>query len=190
MADDTGRATAAATADSQAEAGSALVDADTIRQTYEAVLWATRPLTGDQRVRLASLLRGHAQTLEPELAAVEPRMSGQRRRTAVHVLTRARRLLGKGPGSSLDEVWDLATQGRAMQTPLEHPGPLNPGPSPATDDDDHGRRRTGPIRLEQTDPCPGRERNPRWGRAVPLGGHRPAPTGEHPCLGCSGPASV
>lgn len=100
------------------------VDANTIRQSYEAVLSSTRPLTGDDRSRLSGLLRGHLQLLVPELARIEPRMHGEQRRTAQHVLTRTRHMLAEGTGTSSESIWSLAIQCRALLTLHQHPGPL------------------------------------------------------------------
>lgn len=100
------------------------VDSETIRQSYEAVLSASRHLAAEDREKLTSLLRGHVQLLVPELARVEPWMRGEQQRTAQHVLTGTRHLLADGIGTSPKDVWDLAIQCRALLTLHEHPGPL------------------------------------------------------------------
>ncbi|MGO4417225.1 DUF6415 family natural product biosynthesis protein [Streptomyces sp. MCAF7] len=102
-------------------ADTAEIDADTIRRTYQAVLWASGALSAEKRKQLRDLLRGHVQLLLPEVAAYEPRMRGEYRRTTVHVMTRARRMLAK---KDIDG-WDLAIQCRALLTLYLHPGPLD-----------------------------------------------------------------
>ncbi|MFI6494333.1 DUF6415 family natural product biosynthesis protein [Streptomyces sp. NPDC050564] len=107
--------------------GPAEVDADTIRQTYEAVLWTGAP--GDEQEQLGDLLVGHVQLLLPEVSEYVPRMRGAQQSTALHVITRTRHLLEDGPGASPQEetsrIWNLATQCRALLTLYLHPGPLN-----------------------------------------------------------------
>jgi hypothetical protein len=117
--------------------GQAEVDTDTIRRTYEAGLWAwdTQRSPSEQEW-LGDLLRGHVQLLLPEVAAYALRMRGEQQRTAVHVITRTRRLLedsaGTASGDEPCDVHALATQCRALLTLHQHPGPLD---EPTTEDD-------------------------------------------------------
>jgi hypothetical protein len=104
------------------------IDAETIRHSYETVLRASRPIPGDDRARLAALLRGHVQLLVPELAEVEPRMRGEQRRTTCHVLARNRHMPADRIATSPEDIWDLAIQCRALLTLHENPGPLRAGP--------------------------------------------------------------
>ncbi|MER6359099.1 DUF6415 family natural product biosynthesis protein [Streptomyces sp. NPDC001634] len=125
MADAASSATATSTAPRPAGADSNVpVDSETIRQSYGAVLSASRDLAGDDWERLGGLLRGHVQLLVPELARAEPRMRGEQRRTARHVLAGTRHMLAEGIGTSPKDVWDLAVQCRALLTLHEHLGPL------------------------------------------------------------------
>ncbi|AWW35364.1 DUF6415 family natural product biosynthesis protein [Streptomyces cadmiisoli] len=125
MADAASSATATVPAPRPAGAGNNVpVDSETIRQSYEAVLSASRRLASEDWERLGGLLRGHVQLLVPELAGVEPRMRGEQRRTARHVLAGTRHRLAEGIGTSSKGVWDLAIQCRALLTLHEHPGPL------------------------------------------------------------------
>lgn len=125
MADAASSATATVPAPRSAGAGSNVpVDSETIRQSYEAVLSASQRLASEDWERLGGLLRGHVQLLVPELARVEPRMRGERRCTARHVLVGTRHRLAEGIGTSPKDVWDLAIQCRALLTLHKHPGPL------------------------------------------------------------------
>ncbi|MDX3232578.1 DUF6415 family natural product biosynthesis protein [Streptomyces sp. ME19-01-6] len=110
-------------------ADTAEIDARTIQRTYQAVLWGSGALTAEKRTELGDLLRGHIQLLLPEVAVYEPRMRGEYQRTTVHIITRARRLLGKKDA----DVWDLAVQCRALLTLYLHPGPLEPAGDTVTE---------------------------------------------------------
>ena len=109
------------------------VDVDTIRQTYDAVLWRWDELPPAERALLPELLRGHIELLMPEVAAVLPRMQGEQQRTAEYVLTRTRRMLAREAVASPQEravrLGDLATQCRALLTLHLHPGPLDARPA-------------------------------------------------------------
>lgn len=127
MADVASSATAAVPVPRPAGAGAdgnVPVDSETIRQSYEAVLSASRCLGGGDWERLGGLLRGHVQLLVLELARVKPRMCGEWRRTAWHVLAGTRHMLAEGASSSPRDVWDLAVQCRALLTLHGRPGPL------------------------------------------------------------------
>ncbi|MFI8992166.1 DUF6415 family natural product biosynthesis protein [Streptomyces antimycoticus] len=102
-------------------ADTAEIDADTIRRTYQAVLYASGALPAEKRKQLRDLLRGHVQLLLPEVAAYKPRMRGEYQRTTAHVTTRAHRLLAKKDADG----WELAIQCRALLTLYQHPGPLD-----------------------------------------------------------------
>ncbi|MEU6655968.1 DUF6415 family natural product biosynthesis protein [Streptomyces sp. NPDC046900] len=69
-----------------------VVDADTIRETYEAALGAPATVPKEERALLGELLHGHVRLLFTEVAAYAPRMQGEQQRTAVHVMTRTRHL--------------------------------------------------------------------------------------------------
>ncbi|MFI5557366.1 DUF6415 family natural product biosynthesis protein [Streptomyces sp. NPDC051738] len=117
------------------------VDADTIPRTYEAVLFAARPLPAGEREHLVGLLHGHIQLLVPELTVIVPRMRDEQRRTAAHVLARTRHMLQAGLGTSARDVFDLATQCRALFILHQHPGPLLvPVPPPRGGHDRPDRR--------------------------------------------------
>jgi hypothetical protein len=104
-----------------------VVDADTIRETYEAALGAPAPVPKEERALLGELLHGHVRLLFTEVAAYAPRMQGEQQRTAVHVMTRTRHLLEAGIGTSPMDIWNLATQCRALLALYQHPGPLTGG---------------------------------------------------------------
>jgi hypothetical protein len=108
-------------------ATAAAVDTDTIRETCGAVLWASTAVQGEERALLGELLRGHVQLLVPEVDAAAPGMEGEWQRTAVHVVTRTRQMLENGIGTSAMDVWNLATQCRALLTLYQLPGPLAGG---------------------------------------------------------------
>ncbi|MFD8386550.1 DUF6415 family natural product biosynthesis protein [Streptomyces sp. NPDC059679] len=110
-------------------ADTAEIDTHTIQRTYQAVLWASGSLPAEKRKQLRELLRGHVQLLVPEVAAYEPRMQDEYRRTAVHVMTRARRTLA----TKNADAWDLAMQCRALLTLYLHPGPLESAGDTATE---------------------------------------------------------
>ncbi|MEW2397945.1 hypothetical protein [Streptomyces sp. NPDC046862] len=78
--------------------------------------------------RLGGLLRGHIELLVPELAGMEPRMSGAQQRIARRVLTRTRHILKEPIAGSPRGVWDLAIQCRALLTLHEYPGLLRGRP--------------------------------------------------------------
>ncbi|MEU6813035.1 DUF6415 family natural product biosynthesis protein [Streptomyces sp. NPDC046831] len=69
------------------------IDAGLIRQSYDAVLLTVGQLPEDQRALLAGLLRGHAGLLLPEVEARMPRMRGEWRHTAEHVVRRTHHAL-------------------------------------------------------------------------------------------------
>ncbi|MFJ3235699.1 hypothetical protein [Streptomyces sp. NPDC086787] len=97
------------------------LDVETIRGTYEAVLWdaSTAPVPD-----VTGLLLGHVQLLVPELDQELPRMRGEWRDCAVHVLTRTRALLADDIGRT--DTWALATQCRALLTLLcQHSRPAD-----------------------------------------------------------------
>ncbi|MGW3105286.1 DUF6415 family natural product biosynthesis protein [Streptomyces sp. NPDC001100] len=103
------------------------VDADTIQHTYEYVLLSIRLPTGDALGTLKETLQGHVQLLAPEVRNLSPRMRGETRRTAVHILVRTSHLLKETTGSptaQLTETYDLAVTARALLTLYLHPGPL------------------------------------------------------------------
>ncbi|MGC9538395.1 DUF6415 family natural product biosynthesis protein [Streptomyces sp. UG1] len=102
-----------------------LVDADTIRKAYEALLWAPRLPTGEELDTLKKQFQGHMQLLMPEVQSLTARMRGEMRWLAVHVLVRASQLLEEyADGSPACDVYDLATMSRALLTLHQHPGPL------------------------------------------------------------------
>ncbi|NMI63181.1 DUF6415 family natural product biosynthesis protein [Streptomyces sp. RLA2-12] len=119
----------AAAAPGSTGAGPAEVDADMIRQTYEAVLWGAPPPPVAERAHLNDLLLGHVQLLLPEVADNAVRMQGEQQRTAVHVIVRTRSLLAEGadksPQAAASYARDLATQCRALLTLHQHPGLLD-----------------------------------------------------------------
>lgn len=112
-----GTATAAATAPPRGagEPGTTdEIDAATIRQTYTRVLRASQPVPDEDQERFGRLLLGHVQLLVPELTAAVPRLRGEWRGAAVHVLASANRMLAAGPGTSEDDLDRMATQCRAL----------------------------------------------------------------------------
>ncbi|MDC0773902.1 DUF6415 family natural product biosynthesis protein [Streptomyces sp. HD] len=90
------------------------IDAATIRQSYDTVLWALRSPNVDECEHLRGLLLGHVQLLVLEVADTAPLMRGERQRLALHVLRRTRHMLDQGIGTSAQDIWDLATQCRAL----------------------------------------------------------------------------
>jgi hypothetical protein len=101
------------------------VDADTIRQTYDSVLWAPRLPTGEELDNLTTQLQGHVQLLVAEVQELAARMRGETRRTAVHVLVRTYQYLAEGAGGSpACDVYELAVMARALLTLHQNPGPL------------------------------------------------------------------
>ncbi|WP_262063048.1 DUF6415 family natural product biosynthesis protein [Streptomyces sp. STR69] len=111
------------------------VDADTIQHTYESVLLSIRLPTGDALGTLNETLQGHVQLLAPEVRNLSPRMRGETRRTAVHILVRTSHLLKETTGSptaQLPDTYDLAVTARGLLTLYLHPGPLG---SPTAEDE-------------------------------------------------------
>lgn len=104
------------------------VDADTIRRTYDSVLWASAMPTGPALATLNETLHGHVQLLAPEVQDLAARMRGGTRRTAVHVLVRTSQLLEESADGSRAakpvDAYDLAVMARALLTLYLHPGPL------------------------------------------------------------------
>lgn len=90
------------------------IDADAIRRTFTRVLRAAEPVPGEDQERIGALLLGHMQLLVPELTAAVPRLHGEWRRAAVHVLGSANRLLAADLGTSEDDLDRMATQCRAL----------------------------------------------------------------------------
>lgn len=103
------------------------VDAGTIRETCEAVLWASPAVRAEDRAGLSDLLRAHVQFLLSEVAAAAPGMAGEWQPTAVHVVTRTRRMLECGVGASAMDVWNLATQCRALLALYQRSAPVAGG---------------------------------------------------------------
>ncbi|WP_171116993.1 DUF6415 family natural product biosynthesis protein [Streptomyces sp. Z423-1] len=99
------------------------VDADTIRKTYDSVLWAPYLPTGEALDTLIGQLQGHVQLLVPEVQALAARMEGETRDTAVHVLVRTSKVLAEGV-SPADDAYALAVLARALLALHQHPGPL------------------------------------------------------------------
>ncbi|MFJ3667131.1 DUF6415 family natural product biosynthesis protein [Streptomyces sp. NPDC090106] len=106
----------------------AQVDADTIRRTYDVVLWAWDTLPADDREQCEALLVGHVGLLMGEVDALVPRMGEEYRHTAEHVLNRSRRALTRTTLITAKEraahVGDLATLCRALLSLHQRPGPL------------------------------------------------------------------
>ncbi|MEU9405770.1 DUF6415 family natural product biosynthesis protein [Streptomyces sp. NPDC048281] len=100
------------------------IDAEVIRETYDAVLWAPWPVPEGDRARIGGLLRGHVQLLIPELTHVAPRLNGAWRDTADHVLVSSRGVLAGVVGTSQDDLHTLATQCRALLLLRTHAAPL------------------------------------------------------------------
>jgi len=100
------------------------IDADAIRQTFTRVLRATHPVPDEDQERVGSLLLGHVQLLVPELTAAVPRLRGEWRGAAEHVLRSTRRMLAAGPGTSPDDLDRMATQCRALLSLRQHAAPL------------------------------------------------------------------
>lgn len=100
------------------------IDAATIRDTFSLVLGATHPVPFEDQERIGGLLLGHVQLLVPELAAAVPRLRGEWRGAAEHVLASTRRMLAAGPGSSPDDLNRMATQCRALLSLRQHAAPL------------------------------------------------------------------
>lgn len=101
------------------------VDADTIRKTYDSVLWAPYLPTGEALDTMIGQLQGHVQLLVPEVQAFAARMEGETRDTAVHVLVRTSQVLAEGAGGSpADDAYALAVLARALLTLHQQPGPL------------------------------------------------------------------
>ncbi|MEU9153671.1 hypothetical protein AB0D59_24740 [Streptomyces sp. NPDC048417] len=90
------------------------IDAEVIRETYDAVLWAPWPVPEGDRARIGGLLRGHVQLLIPELTHAAPSLSGAWRDTADHVLVSSCEVLDGVVGTSQDDLYALATQCRAL----------------------------------------------------------------------------
>lgn len=102
------------------------VDAETIRSTYNRLLWEDG-ITADERERLAGLVRGHLGLLLKEVEARVPQMHDRRQHTARWVLVQSRRMLRTSAGDdSPEQLRDLATQCRALVALHESPGPLQP----------------------------------------------------------------
>lgn len=105
-------------------------DAQTIRETYNGVLWAPYLPEATELDMLGRRLTGHVQFLVPEVTRLAARMRGITRFTAVHVLRHAHQTLteeaGDLPPVTAVHVQDLAVIARALLTLYEHPGPLGP----------------------------------------------------------------
>ncbi|MGW0334336.1 DUF6415 family natural product biosynthesis protein [Streptomyces sp. NPDC003011] len=95
-----------------------LIDAETIRQTSEAALWAPAGSTsGQEQDALLKRLEGHTHLLMPEVTDRLPRLQGQWRDAAEHVIARAQGVLGASAPSPKDKtarVMDLAVYSRAL----------------------------------------------------------------------------
>ncbi|WP_409469706.1 DUF6415 family natural product biosynthesis protein [Streptomyces sp. HC307] len=120
------------------------IDATTIRQTCEGVLWAPFRPEGAELDAFRGRLTGHVQLLIPEVTDIAARMRGITRSTAVHVIVRTHQLLDEGvdayPAAQACYVYDLATTARALLTLHENPGPLGP-PTRRDEIEDAVRRR-------------------------------------------------
>jgi hypothetical protein len=95
-----------------------LLDAETIRQTSETALWASVGSTpGQEQDALLERLEGHTHLLLPEVAERLPRLQGEWRGVADHVITRTQGVLGAPVPSPKDKaarVMDLAVYSRAL----------------------------------------------------------------------------
>ena len=106
-----------------------MIDTDRIRRTYTRVLGEPRiggpPLPTDETERdiLAGLLRGHAGLLAPVIERQAPRMHGEQRKAAEHVVARTYGALVVDPVASTTDahLYDLAFLARALLVLLEQP---------------------------------------------------------------------
>lgn len=116
----------------QAHCGSAPIDADRIRAHCEQALWEPALPMGEERAHLVGCLRGQTQLLIPEISQLLPRMQGEHRRTAQHVIASARRALAVGIAAAweADALHDLATACRALLVLHEFPRPLSTSQTP------------------------------------------------------------
>lgn len=104
------------------------IDADTIRATYNSVLWGAGLPTGEALDTLREQLEGHVQLLSPEVQALAARMRGETRKTAVHVLVGAAHLMEEYADVPRTvrpvDAHDLAVLARGLLTLYLHHGPL------------------------------------------------------------------
>ncbi|MFD9654884.1 DUF6415 family natural product biosynthesis protein [Streptomyces mirabilis] len=100
------------------------IDADAIRQTFNAVLWAACPVSGEEQELVGEMLLGHVHLLVPELTAAAPRLRGEWRGAAEHVLASTRRMLAADVGRSQDDLNRMATLCRALLTLRLQAAPL------------------------------------------------------------------
>ncbi|MFI9616775.1 DUF6415 family natural product biosynthesis protein [Streptomyces sp. NPDC052023] len=115
------------TTTTRASSGSAPIDVPLIRDTCERALWGPALPPGEDRANLVGCLRGHARLLLPEVEQMLPRMQGEHRRTAEHVITSAGRALDIDMATAwqAESMHDLATAVRALLTLHDFPGPLD-----------------------------------------------------------------
>ncbi|WP_055631348.1 DUF6415 family natural product biosynthesis protein [Streptomyces griseoruber] len=109
------------------------IDADAIRRTYDAVLWAPDSVPIERREWVGGMLRGHVQLLVPELTEAVPGLSGAWRSTAEHVLATTDRMLAADVGTSPDDLHRLATHCRALLSLRRQAGPLTCLTAPVTE---------------------------------------------------------
>ncbi|MFF9204281.1 DUF6415 family natural product biosynthesis protein [Streptomyces sp. NPDC014986] len=109
-----------------ASKSAAPIDVETIRATYDRLLWGA-DITGSECEILAGLVRGHVGLLVQEGAALVSRLHGHQQFVARWVLVQSRRMLRTSRGDdSPEQLRDLATQCRALLVLHEFAGPLHP----------------------------------------------------------------
>ncbi|MFG3157208.1 DUF6415 family natural product biosynthesis protein [Streptomyces sp. NPDC048219] len=109
-----------------ASKSAAPIDVQTIRATYDRLLWGA-DISGGELEILAGRVRGHVGLLVHEVATLVPRLRGHQQFVARWVLVRSRRMLRTSRGNDCPEqLRDLATQCRALLVLHENPGVLHP----------------------------------------------------------------
>ncbi|MFF9309399.1 DUF6415 family natural product biosynthesis protein [Streptomyces sp. NPDC014748] len=100
--------------------------AGTMRDVLQRALWSPPLRDADELRTMIAAVEGYVRRLGPRLAALAPRMRGERQATALVVLRHVDDVLsGPTQGSTLaDRLHDLSVVARSTLTMLEHPGPL------------------------------------------------------------------
>lgn len=110
-----------------------MIDAVTIRRTFEAFLWSGSELEERDHDHFVALLHGHVWLLLPEVEGLAQRMRGEHQRTALYVAAQTRRTLRSlqtaPPQARSMLLWDLANRCRALLTLYQRPGPLDARPA-------------------------------------------------------------